>query len=56
MPNDPRGKPDATWPGNALLLLCVAIVAAGYGVALWRGPEPSSAVTVTVVEAPPSPQ
>lgn len=40
------------WPGRGVLLLCAAILAAGYGFALLRGPAPVGGVEVIIAPVP----
>lgn len=40
------------WPSSGMLLVCAALVAAGYGVAVLRGPSPAQEVRVLLVPAP----
>ena len=46
-----------SWPSAAVLLLCAAVVAAGYAVAVLRGPSPAQQVRMVEVPAPvPAPE
>ena len=42
------------WPSTGVLVMCALVLAAGYGVAVWRGPAPAQEVRV-VVMTPPAP-
>jgi hypothetical protein len=45
------------WPSPGVLLLCAALVAAGYGMAVLRGPAPAQEVRVLIVPTPtPAPE
>ncbi len=43
------------WPGRGVLLFCAAVLVAGYGVVILRGPAPAGEVRVMVVPAPEGP-
>ena len=40
---------EGVWPAPGVLLLCVCLLVAGFGVALLRGPVPAGEVGVRVV-------
>jgi hypothetical protein len=40
---------EEAWPAPGILLLCVCLLVAGYGLALLRGPVPAGEVGVRVV-------
>jgi hypothetical protein len=45
------------WPPAGVLLACLALLAAGYAVALLRGPAPAQEVRVVMAPAPtPAPE
>jgi hypothetical protein len=52
MSDDPHGRETRCWPAPALLLVCLLLVAAGYGAALLAGPEPAQKVEVVLLPAP----
>lgn len=43
---------ESRWPSAGVLLLCAALLVAGYAVAIWRGPAPAQEVRVVTVPAP----
>ena len=43
---------ESRWPSARALILCAALLAAGYAVAIWRGPIPPQEVRVVTVPAP----
>lgn len=48
-PPDNRGD---VWPSPGVLLLCAALLAVGYGVAVVRGPAPAQEVRVVEIPHP----
>jgi hypothetical protein len=43
---------ETIWPAAGVLLLCAALLVAGYGVAVLRGPAPAQEVRVVEFPAP----
>lgn len=43
---------ESRWPSAGVLLLCAAVLMAGYAVEIWRGPAPEQEVRVVTVPAP----
>ena len=40
------------WPSTGVLVMCALVLAAGYGVAVWRGPALAQEVRVVTMPAP----
>lgn len=52
MSDDSRSREAPCWPSGAILLLCLLLVAAGYGTALLAGGQPARTVGVVLIPAP----
>ncbi len=51
MNDDSRSREALCWPSGAILLLCLLLVAAGYGAALLAGGQPARNVGVVLTPA-----
>jgi hypothetical protein len=50
--SESRQEGGSSWPSAGVLVACAVLLAAGYGVAVLRGPAPAQEVRAVTVPAP----